>query len=108
MKFFKPEDFSDYGNQWAVEIAALANAKLKQEATVVYGGKGLGQLHFHDFKSYSATQKGLLICIQPTECFHPKDKIVQCVADNNNADHFECSCGARVVPETFKELQIND
>lgn len=108
MKFFKPDDF-DFDT--LEQCANFANAKLEREGKTVYTDH-ITDPFWSDENDKYETHKALLINIEPIEkCEHPKNKIIRRRVDfsviNQVATNiiYECECGARVEPESFKECK---
>lgn len=127
MNFFKPGCFYHLSLPTEIDqkVRDCANAMLKHDGKVVYG-----QMHSHDHGSFTThpnpckeewplkhTHQALLISIEPiAKCEHPKGKIKvasDCAPSSGkqgclprfSGEYYQCKCGARVEPESFKECK---
>lgn len=126
MDFFKPEDFEGPSalNRWVERdswnyneilkfVCMRANEQLKREGIIVYG-----ELNENGFRHkisevcYTSSKfKALLINITPVEkCKHLKadiDNMSRLYNPRNclvESVEYYCKCGAKVIPESFKEV----
>jgi len=115
MKFFVASDFVEsskhVGGMIFAEtpnaIAERANAKLIKDGKVVHtaetdmaGGKVWYQAD--QLPHPGPTHKALLINIEKIEkCTHPAEKVGG-IYQSGGMPEFQCECGVKVVPESFK------
>lgn len=110
--FFKPEDFTgtyySYQSTILQVFADKANAKLEREGKIVFS-QSSDRRYWEDPNdpttqdaSERSDLRALLINIEPIEqCTHPTDKVFK---SSNYSFDYQCECGAKVKPNSFKEI----
>lgn len=133
VKFFKPEDFDgiNFDNKFNHRFADAANAKIESDGGMVYSSPGTSS--WTHVPTMSDTHKAYVVNVRPIEnCKHPKEQIMMHnqhttgqmmfsgyvpgsveagvpIEKLPKPDYFccmyyQCSCGVRVEPDSFKEV----
>lgn len=106
--FFKPKDFSEiyYGVDFVNEVARVANEKLKRQGKWIYANFG-GFLGWNVHKQPNDDTSGFLLFTEKIEqCTHPSHMVTKHTKPaglSSGNDWYECICGKRMLPETFRE-----